>query len=106
MYASVPMIELGNPPPNPPEVWNVTGIATGDFTTKSPARIGRREIPIVASSISGPATGTTLAARIAKYCGSPPCACAGGAAQSAVKPTAETHHRVILERMQNSSRRL
>src|SRR5213080_1420574 len=38
MYASVPMIELGNPPPNPPEVWNVTGIATGDFTTKSPAR--------------------------------------------------------------------
>src|SRR5207253_4799042 len=38
MYASVPMIELGNPPPNPPEVWNVTGIATGDFTTRSPAR--------------------------------------------------------------------
>src|SRR5713226_10606041 len=32
------MIELGNPPPNPPDVWNATGIATGDFTTRSPAR--------------------------------------------------------------------
>ncbi len=31
-------MELGNPPPNPPEVWNVKGIATGDFTTRSPAR--------------------------------------------------------------------
>src|SRR5205809_5437529 len=38
MYAILLMIELGNPPPNPPEVWNVTGIATGDFTTRSPAR--------------------------------------------------------------------
>src|ERR1700674_1500417 len=32
------MIELGNPPPRPPEVWKATGIATGDFTTRSPAR--------------------------------------------------------------------
>src|SRR6267154_1742164 len=32
------MMELGNPPPNPPDVWNVKGIATGDFTTRSPAR--------------------------------------------------------------------
>src|SRR6266851_5753518 len=32
------MIELGKPPPRPPDVWNATGIATGDFTTRSPAR--------------------------------------------------------------------
>src|SRR2546427_12756264 len=31
-------MELGNPPPNPPDVWNERGIATGDFTTRSPAR--------------------------------------------------------------------
>src|SRR5260370_39990917 len=32
------MIELGKPLVNPPEVWNANGIATGDFTTRSPAR--------------------------------------------------------------------
>src|ERR1700682_3605994 len=32
------MIELGNPPPNPPDVWKATGIATGDVTTRSPGR--------------------------------------------------------------------
>src|SRR5260221_8755388 len=31
-------MEWEHPPPNPPEVWNVKGIATGDFTTRSPAR--------------------------------------------------------------------
>jgi len=36
------MIELGNPPPNPPEVCNATGMPPADFHTISPSRFVRQ----------------------------------------------------------------
>src|SRR6266436_5670688 len=67
-----------------------------------------RERTTVAFSRGGPETGTTFAPRIAEYGGSPPCANKGGGAQksrkSAVTQIADTHLRIRLERMQDSSR--
>src|SRR5712691_779440 len=84
--------------------------ASGGMVTSFPIAVMRpREMTMVAFSTGGPETRTTLAPRMAKYCGSPPCAQRDGAAQkrakSAVTETADTHLRIRLERMQDSSRR-
>src|SRR5271156_484993 len=60
---------------------------------------------IVAFSSGGPETGTILAPRMAKYCGSAPCAAPCGAparrAKSATKnASAKRHRRARTERMQ------
>src|SRR5882762_502754 len=83
--------------------------ASGGIATSFPTAVMvPRERTTVAFSIGGPATGTTLAPRMAKYCGSPPCANRDGAAQknrsSAVRHTADAHLRIRLEHMQDSSR--
>src|SRR5207245_3689 len=121
-------MELGNPPPNPPDVWNERGIATGDFTTRSPARSPARsstaawpgKIPPFGAEttvVTPPlrqvsmrlSLGMTSSAGTAKHCGSPPCAYRAGAAQKranrAVKQTAKAHLRIGLDRMQDSSRK-
>src|SRR5882762_3820619 len=83
--------------------------ASGGIATSFPTAVmAPRERTTVAFSMGGPATGTTLAPRTAKYCGSPPCASRDGAAQksrgSTVRHTADAHLRIRLERMQDSSR--
>src|SRR6266850_1216184 len=83
--------------------------ASGGIATSFPTAVmAPRERTTVAFSMGGPATGTTLAPRMAKYCGSPPCASRDGAAQksrgSTVRHTADAHLRIRLERMQDSSR--
>src|SRR5882724_5661251 len=83
--------------------------ASGGMAISFPTpAIRPRETTMVAFSMGGPATGTTLAPRMAKYCGSPPCASRDGAAQksrgSTVRHTADAHLRIRLERMQDSSR--
>src|SRR6266705_5451844 len=84
--------------------------ASGGMARSFPIAVMRpREITMVAFSTGGPETGTTLAPRMAKYCGSPPCAYRAGAAQKranrAVKQTAKAHLRIGLDRMQDSSRK-
>src|SRR5882762_9637950 len=83
--------------------------ASGGMATSFPTAVMRpREMTMVAFSTGGPETGMTLAPRMAKYCGSPPCARRDGAAQkrakSAVTQTADAHLRIRFERMQDSSR--
>src|SRR5690242_13855808 len=67
------------------------------------ARITPRATTMVASSMGGAETGTTFAPRMAKYCGSPPCANAGGLVARRKIPanTASTHKpmRSRVERM-------
>src|SRR6266404_5720348 len=79
--------------------------ASGGMAISFPTpAIRPRETTMVAFSKGGPDTGTTLAPRMAKYCGSPPCARRGGAiqrtAKRAAKQTADTHLRTTLECMQ------
>jgi hypothetical protein len=74
------------------------------------ALITPREMMTVAFSRRGPETGTTVAPRIAKYCGSPPCPAARGdpssaAHRPAVTPSANLklsneeriHHSLVLD---------
>src|SRR5256884_6622527 len=62
-----------------------------------------RETTIVAPSIGGPDTVTTFAPRMAKYCGSPPCACTPGGWRkrnpTAAKPSVSAHRWSSSKRM-------
>src|SRR5580700_495471 len=80
--------------------------ASGGMATSLPmALITPWAITTVAFSRGGPDTGTILAPRIAKYCGSPPCASIwGAAARSARRVTAnasaERHRRTRTDRIE------
>src|ERR1700686_2055954 len=60
-----------------------------------------RAMMTVAFSTRGPETGTTVTPRMAKYCGSPPCAASCGAEagiSARMKATLETNHTVRLKK--------
>src|SRR5215470_10456198 len=60
----------------------MTQASAGMGTSLPTARITPRATTTVAASIGGPETGTIFAPRIAKYCGSPPCAKLAGLASN------------------------
>src|SRR5256885_4909075 len=68
----------------------MTSASAGIGTSLPTARITPRATTIIASSSTGPDTGTIFAARMAKYCGSTPCAAAAGAANDCVNNSATT----------------
>src|SRR5271154_2432325 len=80
--------------------------ASGGMATSLPIAVMTPwAITMVAFSTGGPETGTILAPRMAKYCGSPPCARIWGAAARSAKrvtanASANTHRRARTERMQ------
>src|SRR5215475_9292441 len=84
----------------------MTSASAGIATSLPPtARITPRATTTVASSIGGPETGTTFAPRIAKYCGSPPCAeaCEKFAANKMIRETDSTHQRERFTFMRDTS---
>src|SRR5579859_7157442 len=85
----------------------MTQASAGIAASLATAVITPRATTTVASSMGGPETGTTFTPRIAKYCGSPPCALAEEAlariiaAMNAADST-EKPMRLNKERMSNS----
>src|SRR5262249_19669118 len=74
---------------------SMTQASSGIVASFATALITPRTIITVPFSIRGPDAGTTVAPRIAKYCGSPPCAAARSAINAAESPTItpNTNHR-------------
>src|ERR1700731_3549561 len=79
----------------------MTQASSGMAASLLTALMTPREMMTVAFSKRGPETGTTVTPRMAKYCGSPPCAAMRGARANVpakTKARFETKHTIRLEK--------